>query len=69
MANGADIPQKIYLPTSVVVSEDTKGKLDEWGLADKMTTCTPDEAMEILEGFSEEFGPDSYDVENYQPRS
>lgn len=69
LANGADIPQKIYLPTSVVVSENTKEKLDEWGLTDKMTTCTPDEAMEILEGFSEEFGPDRYKVENYQPRS
>lgn len=69
LAEGKEIPQKVYLPTSVILTEEMQGKLGEWGLSDQMDVCTPDEAMTILEGFSTEFGPDNYNVDNYKPRS
>lgn len=69
LANGEEIPQKIYLPTSVILTQEMQDKVKEWGLADKMSMCTPDEAMTILEGFSQEFGPDQYNVDSYKPRS
>jgi ribose transport system substrate-binding protein len=69
LANGIEIPSKIYLPTSVILSDEMLAKVEEWGLGGEMDTCTTDEALEILEGFSGEFGPDAYDVDAYKPRS
>ncbi len=69
LANGKEIPHKIYLPTSVILTQEMQGKVQEWGLSENMETCTPEDATKILDGFSEEFGPDAYNVDHYKPRA
>lgn len=68
MMDGEEIPQLIYLPTSIVMNQEEIDQCDEWGILDSISYCTPDEALDILEGYSDEFGPDGYNVENYQQK-
>lgn len=68
LMDGKEIPQLIYLPTSIVMNQDLIDQCDEWGILDSISYCTPDEALDILENYSEEFGPDGYNVDNYQQK-
>lgn len=66
LMQGTEIPRLIYLPTSIVMNEDNIAKAETWGIDN--VYCTPDEALQILESSTAEFGPDGYNVENYLPK-
>lgn len=68
MMDGKEIPQLIYLPTSIVMNQELIDQCDKWGILDSISYCTPDEALKILEDCSTEFGPDGYNVDDYQQK-
>ncbi|HIR50509.1 MAG TPA: sugar ABC transporter substrate-binding protein [Candidatus Avoscillospira avicola] len=67
LAEGAEISSVIYLPTQIIANQDLIDQMTEWGIT-SVPACTPEEAVGILAGYTEEFGPDVYDPANYAAR-
>jgi len=67
LTEGADVGDVLYLPTQIIANQDLIDKMGEWGI-NSVPACTPDEAIGVLDGYSEEFGPDNYDPANYAAR-
>lgn len=47
----------LNLPTHLIMNDDMKEKVLEWGIAEGMSIITPDKAIELFNAYREELGP------------
>ena len=62
LARGEEMPQRVYLPTHFVMTEETAKELKEKGFnvdRELKSWVTPDRALELFDNFRAELGPEN----------
>lgn len=65
LAQGAELDQKLYLPTAIIANDENAAAMREFGFEFKIVTVEESEA--ILHSFAAEFGPDAFNAEALKP--
>lgn len=56
LARGESLPQKNYLKSHLIMNDDLKAKVEEWGIGyEGMSIITPDEGIEMFDNVTEGF--------------
>jgi len=56
LARGDELPQRNYLPSHFVMTEETRALFEEWGLGyDGISIITPEVALDLFHNFADDF--------------
>lgn len=65
LAQGAELDQKLYLPTAIIANDENAEQMRGFGF--DFNIVTVEEAEGVLHSFAAEFGPDAFDAEALKP--